>query len=204
MPTPNVRNRARVEGRFGATGTGKSHDIKRALAVERSAYVIVFDPGHEYDQGAIYEDELAFLRDAGRYAGVRILRPSFDADIRTRQFDRFCRAGLAVARARRQCLCVIDELHLVTEAGRSPPGWRELIETGRKFGISVIAASIRPAAIDKSFWTNCTAVRTGRLNYADDQKTLANCLGVRPEEIAALAGHQFIARDLLTGQVTRG
>lgn len=149
--------------------------------------------------------ETDFLTNIGTQTfGAYVLRPSFDAELRERQFDRFCTAALALARASGDVLSVIDELHLVTQAGRAPAGWRELIETGRKFGATVIAASIRPAAIDKSFWTNCTHVRAHRVNFADDQKTLANCVGVDQSEIAALTGHAYIARNLLTGETTRG
>jgi DNA helicase HerA-like ATPase len=190
-------------GIFGATGTGKSYDIKAALdAQSPGRRVLIFDPGREY--GAGQANEAAYYRtlNAGQL-GRLIFWPSFNSELRERQFDRFCRCALAIARAAGDVLVVIDELHLVTQPGRAPPGWRELIETGRKFGAHVFAASIRPAAIDKSFWTNATHVTAHRLNFADDQKTLANCLGVAAEEIGQLAAHAAIARNLLTGETVR-
>ena len=173
------------------------------LARDLAETSIVFDPGHEYGKSA-FTCETDFLSAVNAGAGLLVLRPPFDPDVRARMFARFCAVGLAIARARGRCLVVIDELHLVTESGRAPGSWRELIETGRKFGVSIIASSIRPAAIDKSFWTNCTHVRSGRLNFGDDQKTLSNCLGVDQADIARLTGYEFIARNLLTGETSRG
>lgn len=165
---------------------------------------IVFDPGHEYE-GHAFTDEVKFY-DAindGRLGAI-VLRPPFSADVRCRMFDRFCRVALAIARNRGSCLAVIDELHLVTEPGRAPPGWSELVLTGRKFGVRAIAASVRPALIDKSFWTVATHVRTGRLNYAEDQRTMANCLSVQIVDVQQLVDHQFISRNMLTGEIKRG
>lgn len=166
--------------------------------------MIIFDAGHEYDiAGAVVMGiESEFLRVCGRQA-VLVFRPAFDAEMRIRQFNRFCAAGLAIARARGECLIVAEELHRVTSAGAAPQYWRELIETGRKFGASVVATAQRPAQIDKGFWSNCTLVRTGRLNYVDDQRTLAACLGVDPAAIAALAGLEYLERDMLAGTPAR-
>lgn len=196
---PDVTRAASIFGLFGATGTGKSTIIKRTLAARPPGRsVIVFDAGHEYADGEIHQDEAEFLTRCGQ-PGVMIFRPAFDADLRARQFDRFCAAGLAIARSRGDCLIVVEELHRVTGSSWAPQYWRELIETGRKFGASVIATAQRPAAIDKGFWSNCTTVRSGRLNYIDDQRTLAAVLGVTIEQLGQLAGQDYIERDLLAG-----
>lgn len=170
------------------------------------APVLIFDPKHEYEGGNT-PNELAFLKIAGTMPRS-ILRPSFDADLRIRQFDRFCAAALSVARARGGVTVLADELHLVSQPGRAPRYWRELIETGRALGVSVLCASIRPAAIDKSLWANATHVRCGRLNNEDDCKTIANTLSVPWRDLAALksgAGRvEFIERDLLSGVTSRG
>jgi hypothetical protein len=161
---------------------------------------MVFDAGHEYEGGDCYTVELEFLKACDAMPALPVFfRPSFDVELRGRQFDRFCAAGLAVARARGGCLVVVEELQRVTLPGWAPPHWRELIETGRKFGASIVAASQRPAMIDKGFFSNATMIRTGRLNFADDQATLAACLGVDKAAIAALAGQEYIERDLLAG-----
>lgn len=213
-PAPDVTLPASIVGVFGASGSGKSSYVKQCLAAAMSP-LIVFDPGHEYaaTAGAVLacDDEPRFHDRVNATENLRLaFRPSHDAALRARQFGRFCLVGLAIARARGRCLVVADELHLMTDAGNAPAGWNELVMTGRKCGVSIIAASIRPAAINKDFWTNCTLVRTGRLLFADDQKTVARALGVNPEELAQLKsppgapGCDFIERDMLTGETRRG
>ncbi len=207
--SPNVTLPASIIGVFGATGSGKSAYVKERLFTAPPP-LIVFDPGREYQRGVSYQDEQAMYTAINLGASAIVFRPSMDGAMRSRQFSRFCLAGLAIARNKGRCLVVVDELHLMTEAGSAPAGWQEIVMTGRKFGVSIIAASIRPAAIDKAFWTNCTLVRTGRLLFADDQKTVARALAVDPGELALLksppgaAGCQFIERDMLTGETRRG
>lgn len=167
---------------------------------------MVFDPKREYHTIApACEKEADFYNAVNARASAVTLWPALnDPEKRGRQFNRFCLAALAVARACGGVTVLADELHLVTEPGNAPRAWRELIETGRALGVSVLAASIRPAAIDKSFWTNCTYIRACRLNYGADQKTLADCLNVPVADMAQLAGLQYIERDLLTGETSRG
>jgi hypothetical protein len=165
---------------------------------------LIYDPGHEYFAHG-FTDEVQFYNaiNAGA-AGPLVLRPPFDQDARCRWFGRFCRAALAIARSRGRCNVVVDELQLVTEPGRAPAEWGELVLTGRKFGVQVMAASIRPALIDKNFWTVATHVRTGRLNFSDDQQTMARSLNVPIADVQALSGFQFISRNMLTGEIKRG
>jgi len=203
----DVTRQARIVGAFGATGSGKSTFIKRLLpARPQGVPLMAFDPKREYAYVCkAYTDEPAFYAALNDGATACALWPVLgDPELRVRQFNRFCMAALSVARAKGGVCIVADELHLVTEPGNAPRGWRELIETGRALGVSIMAASIRPAAIDKSFWTNCTYVRACRLNYGADQKTLADCLNVPAADIAALSGLQYIERDLLTGETNRG
>jgi hypothetical protein len=192
-------------GAFGAPFSGKSYRIKQILAASTLAAAVIFDPGHEYD-GRIFENEIAWMDaiDKQEPGAPWVLRPPFDSDIRVAWFDAFCETALALARATGRCTCVIDELHLVTEASRAPKPWAELTLTGRKFGAEILIASVRPALIDKNFWTIATNIQTGRLNFQDDQRTLANALGVDLAEINALTDHAWIRRDMLSGAVTRG
>lgn len=201
----DLAREACIVAAFGATGTGKSTFLKTAL-IRAPAPVLIFDPKHEY-QGGVAASELEFLRTAGTMPRA-ILRPSFDAQLRERQFDRFCAAALAVARARGRVTVLADELHLVTAPGRAPRYWRELIETGRALGVVVLCASIRPAAIDKSLWVNATHIRCGRLNNEDDCRTVANSLNVPWRDLLALksAGGvvEYVERDLGSGDTRRG
>jgi AAA domain len=203
-PRPDVNAPASFIGVFGAPGSGKSTVIKKLLAQLGAPRLIIFDPGHEYENAPHHVREAEFYEALNNGATWLTLRPSFDIELRARQFDRFCQAALAIARAKGSCAVVVDELHRVTAAGYAPEHWRELVETGRKFGVTAIAASIRPASIDKGFWSVATSVRAGRLNYTEDQKTLANVLNVPITDMQALTGYQWIQRNMLDGSSTRG
>lgn len=64
---------------------------------------------------------------------------------------------------------------------------------------TVIGAIQRPASIDKHFFGNARIVRTGRLNYADDVKNMANVMNVLERDIQDLQPLEFIQRDMTKG-----
>jgi hypothetical protein len=181
--------------------------MKRRLATMRSsAPVIVFDPKHEYPApGAT--DEQSFVANVNRmadhHAPVKwaILRPTFEQEKRVRQFDRFCKIALAIARTKGECIVVVDELHLVTDSsrGKVPDGWLELVNTGRAYGVHILAASIRPQSIDMDFRSNLTSIRAGRLGERADCERVASKLMIDWREIASLPNLDYIERDLRLG-----
>ena len=208
--SPDVTKKAKLEGYFGASGTGKSTSIKRrlqAIGAGRSTPLVVFDPKHEYPTGEGNGSEPEFLSTVNRmndkHAPTRwaVLRPPFDPKARERQFDRFCRVALAIAQAKGGCVIVVDEAHLVTDSSGPPPGWMELVNTGRAWGVHIIAASIRPQGVDMEFRSNLTYIRAGRLGEKADCERIAAKLGgsVAWEEIAALPNLDYFERDLATG-----
>jgi hypothetical protein len=75
---------------------------------------------------------------------------------------------------------------------------------GRHRAIQIIAATQRPADIDKRLWSFATRIRTGRLNFSADQRELAGVLNVDVAEVGALIERQWIERDMRTGEVRRG
>lgn len=127
------------------------------------------------------------------------LRPVRHVEQRREQFDRFCAVALAVAQWKGQCTVVTDELHLVTDAGDAPPHWLELVQTGRGFGVHLLAGSIRPQSIDMDFRTNMTYLRAGRLNEEADCRRVATALMIDWREIAQLPQLEYFERDLLAG-----
>jgi hypothetical protein len=94
---------------------------------------------------------------------------------------------------------VVEELQMVTRPERAPPAWSSCTLRGRHRELAIFGVSQRPAHVDKNFFANATWIRTGRLNCEDDQRCLANVLAVPRPVIAGLVGHQWIARDMLTG-----
>lgn len=185
---------------FGARGQGKSSQAKEYLERNRPARLLIFDPMDEYGAFAARAPSFAELHKRSS-EGAFALRyvpklPASQAALDA-WFDAFC----SIAWERGNLDMLVDELQLVTRPSWAPPAWRACITLGRHQRIRVLALSPRPALIDKSFFSACTAISTCRLNFDDDIATMANVLRVPRERVGALKQFQFIARDMNTGDV---
>lgn len=121
-----------------------------------------------------------------------------------RQFAFLCALAWRAAERGRRVRFVVDELSEFTTATEAPFEWRRLVKRGRKAGIVILAAAQRPAEIDKTIWSNASLVRSGRLNFADDQRVIAAALGVPVDQVAALGQLDYIEADRNAGQLRRG
>ncbi len=70
--------------------------------------------------------------------------------------------------------------------------------------MTIIGLSQRPAGVDKDFFSNCSFVRSGRINYSSDAKAIADVLGVKKDDITNLNEYEYIQRNMFTGEITRG
>lgn len=182
----DVSQAADIQAVLGASGTGKSHYVKGAIAKDRR--LLVWDIEDEYpDLPAL---SLSQLPQA--FAGRKPCRAKFicsaDGSTRAREFDLFCRIAFAAGNLR----LVAEELRFVTTASRAPDGWAAITLRGRKRGIRTIGTSQRPAQIDKDFLGNCTLIRCGALEYPEDRKAVAPILRASLDEIAALSGFRAL------------
>lgn len=194
-----VSNEAVIVAVLGASGSGKSTYIKQQIRKGKPKRLIVFDPMGEYGDLATPVSTLqAVAAAAKKKAFAMAFRP--DAGKAVAQFDLLCRIAYTAG----DCWLVVDELAMVTKPGSAPPSWADCSMRGRHQGLTVIGASQRPASIDKHFFGNATIVRTGRLNFAADIKTIANVLHVDPGEISQLKPLEFIQREMKTGQISTG
>jgi hypothetical protein len=208
----DVSKRANVNAFMGAGGSGKSEQIKRELRRDKPKRLMIWDPEHEYadaasphgafgtvvrDLGTVHK----MLTAAGAAGGFAIVfYPSDNSDAAKKQFDVFCRLASAAG----NLTLVVEELAFVTMPSWAPEGWSMCTLRGRKRGLTIYGASQRPASVDKNFFANATRVRTGRLNYEADKKTLSNVLGVSMLEMGQLEPLQFIERNMANGEVSRG
>ncbi len=195
---------------MGATGTGKSASLKAELEAVNlrlhRPWVILVDPDNEY--GAYVARACSSLKDLVPASIVapsspamwyRFI-PSDDRATGIRQFAYLC--GLAwiwATRLKRDTLLLVDELAEFTAANEAPAAWRRLVKRGRKAGVSILAASQRPAEIDKTIFSNASRVRVFRLGYEADQAATAAAIGVPRAQVAALEGHAFIEKNALEG-----
>lgn len=159
-------------------GTGKTWAVQRDIAAHRGRALIWDWKDDHFTIPAVSLGALA--RRALRERALRV-RPDFDSP-RTiaQQFDLFCRIAWAVQLTdpATDCLCVVEELSEVTSASWAPPAWRRICVQGRAYGFSVIGTTQRPAFVDKSFTTNATRIRCGRLGDALDARVMSQRLGV--------------------------
>lgn len=196
-------NQAAFVAVIGSTGSGKSHFVKQALAT-KPPRLMIWDAMREYGHaGKVINgktaDLVAQLQRAGSGRFSLVYQPDKSTEARMReQFAVFCRAALAT----RNVMLVVEELALVTKAGYSPPGWLEVVTGGRHYGLVVVGTSQRPALLDKTFFSNCTMIRVGKLTSAGDKKTLADAIDVPVDRLRDLKPREWIVKNLVTGEVT--
>lgn len=201
--TKGSDNQAAFVAVIGSTGSGKSHFVKRVLA-EKPERLMVWDAMREYGHaGKVIKgktsDLVAALRKAGRGSFSLVYQPTKETEAKMRdQFAIFCRAALAVGRV----MLVVEELALVTKAGYSPPGWLEVVTGGRHYGLIVVGTSQRPALLDKTFFSNCTMIRVGKLTSAGDKKALSDAIDVPVDMLRELKPRQWLIKNLVTGELT--
>lgn len=160
---------------------------------------MIWDPLAEYDGQQF--TELAALVAALKAKKFRLVfRPSSDPVQRGKQFDFFCRAGMAAG----SLTLVVEELRFVTTPSRAPLGWAQVCMTGRHRGLSVFGISQRPASIDKDFLGNCTRIRTGRLAYPEDIKSVCKVMGVPVSKVDKLRPLEWLEKDMATGKLSSG
>lgn len=197
-------NKARIIAVLGASGSGKSAQIKYGLLKPAATRhrLIVWDFKREY--GAFVQhttDNLSELVKRVSKARFSVaFQPSLDPKVRAVQFAFFCRLAIGLQR----CTVVVEELKFVTSPSYSPPDWSMITCTGRHDGLFVIGTSQRPAQIDKDFLGNATMIYCGRLQVQSDVRTMADILFVEKAELMQLQELEYIQRDLKTHQNTRG
>lgn len=195
-------NSANVIAVMGATGSGKGVFIKQYELKKSETRLLIWDYMREYGQLVdIVTDKLEVALKPLKGDRFRVaFQPSFDDKVRAKQFDLLCKAAVHAGNLR----LVIEELAFVTTPTHAPPGWKMVTSVGRHRGLRVIGASQRPAQVDKAFWSNCTEIRCGFLNYEEDQKVMAKALAVTIESIKALEPLHYIHRNVRTKENIAG
>ena len=210
MTTAGNSNGAKVIAIMGSTGCGKSHFLRSMLTKRKRNRTMIWSPKEAIDNyAALYPgsvvvttaaETLAVVKAAGKGQFHLVFKPRLNRAADAAQFGAFCK----IAMLARDVTVIAEELHTMTKPSWAPDGWSELIMMGRGYGAEVFGLSQRPASVDKDFFGNVSMIHCGRMAYDDDAKAVAKALGVKPADVLALTGHQWIERDILTGKVTRG
>lgn len=201
---PGVKRQAAILAFIGASGSGKSRSIRAAVEKGRPRRLVIWDPMDEYGDLAPRMATLAATFEAAaRGYRARYVPPGGPGQW-GKLFEAFCIGAYAVGGKTGDLWVIVEELADVTTASHAPAAWARISRSGRHKGLTVLAATQRPATVDKSFLGNASRVRCFRLNWATDVRVMAALLGVPDDELMRLTPGQWIDRDLLTGRLDRG
>lgn len=202
-------NAATIVAIMGASGSGKTSELRRRLGKRKRARTVIWSPKEDIDNyAALYggtvvttaAEALALLKAAGKGSVHIVFKPRLVRAIDEAQFDAVCKMAMLA----RNVTFIADELHTVTKPAWAPDGWRKLVMMGRGYGAEVFGLSQRPASVDKDFLGNVSVVHVRRMAYEADAKAVASALAVPYREALDLTGFSWIERDMNTGKVTRG
>jgi len=203
-------NKAKITVLIGASGCGKTTELRRCLARPKRKRTLIWSPKEPIDNyAALYPSSvvvrsaaevLKAVKLAGKGEFHLVFWPRLSREKDEAQFGIVCKIALAA----RNVTMVVDEAHTVTRPSWAPDGWSELVMMGRGYGAELFALSQRPASMDKDVISNCSRIRVGRLGFQPDAKAVAVALNVPWGDVMALTGFQYIERDMLTGKVLRG
>ena len=185
MATLSNANRPDVRAYIGATGSGKGVSIRAHLRAARPTRLLVWDPLAEYATFARPCGTLAGVVQAIDKAGAGPFKVAYtiqDGTDQKKAFALLCQ----VARRAGNLTFLVEELADVTQPSYAPPAWRRITTMGRHAGIAVIAATQRPALVDKAFLGNATYVRCFTLREDSDHRRMASALSVPLETIKGL------------------
>lgn len=209
MSSKGNANAANITAIMGASGSGKTSELRRRLAKRKRRRTLIWSPKEAIDNyAALYGGQvvntagqvLQLLKAAGAGPVHIVFQPRLVRAVDEAQFDAVCKMAMLA----RNVTFIVDELHTVTRPAWAPDGWRKLVMMGRGYGAEVFGLSQRPASIDKDFLGNVSTVHVRRLSYEADAKACAAALGVPVREVSDLAGYAWLERDMHTGKVTRG
>jgi hypothetical protein len=188
-------NRPDIRAYIGATGSGKGVSIREHLTRDKPSRLIVWDPLDEYAKFAKPVRTLAELAKAVRSEKFAV---AFDPGANPKEFAAkfamFCRIAFAAGRLK----MLVEELADVTGPSFAPLEWRRCTTQGRHRGLRIVAASQRPAQIDKQFLGGCTYIRCFTLRYPADRAAMAGAMDVPLADIASLSTTEDAAGTVIT------
>ncbi|MBN9407622.1 MAG: hypothetical protein J0H69_00605 [Burkholderiales bacterium] len=203
-------NRPDVRAYIGSTGSGKGVSIRDHLKAVKAKRLLVWDPLDEY--GAFCKlktRDLAAVAQAMKAPAFTISYfPGPNAKLYEERFDMFCRLAFAAG----DLHMLVEELSNVTSPSYAPASWQRCTTQGRHRRLRIIAASQRPAQVDKDFFGNCTYIRCFALRYPADRKAMAGGMNVplaQLDELRTIEGDthveiNWLEADFRSGKTTPG
>jgi len=166
----------------GSPGAGKTVYTMRAVA--NAARLIVWDSHLEWSaKGCQAHADIAALVAVCRTRAAAHL--AFTGRVTPQNFEAFCRIALLWGRLA-PCTVVVEELADVTNPGKAPPAWGDLLRWARKLGINVYAITQRPSESDKTVVGLAHTIICHAMARHADQLYMAKELGLEHRAVASL------------------
>jgi len=98
---------------------------------------------------------------------------------------------------------VAEELAHVTNPGKAPAGWLELVSTGLKRHAWIYGVMQRPSECDKTIMGNCSQIHCHGVQRAVDRQYMAAEMDIPAAQIAALdrSRWEYIHKNMRTGKL---
>jgi hypothetical protein len=110
---------------------------------------------------------------------------AFTGTVNAAHFDAFCKiAKLWGSLA--PCTAVVEELADVTNPGKAPPAWGDLLRWARKLGINIYAITQRPSESDKTIVGLAHSIICHAMARHADQIYMARELGLEHSAVLSL------------------
>jgi len=185
----------------GSSGSGKSAFVKQQI--RKAKRFVVWDIEDEYGANGIITvnniNELLDCLEFNKKQSARVRYVPNGGDIKN-QFKWFNKAAFAWE----DCAVVCEELASVTNSGKAPEGWLELVSRGRKRGIDIYGVTQRPSEADKTLLGNAHIIHCGLLSRAADRVYMAREMDIDPQEITDLKPLEFWERNNKTRTIKKG
>lgn len=202
-----MRQEQRGDGLLVAVA-GKSRMGKTQWVIQRiqeGSRILVRDPRLEYvgPLKAKAVDSVAELAKELRNTGIRPGRFCYTGP--DSGFNDLCKLGYLWGQLW-PIVFVGEEISDVTNPGKAPDGWGQLIRKGLYYGNHIYSITQRPAECDKTVWGNATVIHSHGFLRAEDRDYIARQLSVPVEDIAALQRFEWLERwtdkpDIVRGKV---
>lgn len=205
----NNSNKPDVRAYIGATGSGKGVSIREALRKLKARRMLIWDPLGEYGEFCTVVDTLGAVAQRAKASAFKVSYwPGPDATTYPEKFALFCRIAFAAG----DLVMLVEELGDVTSASYAPQPWKRCTTQGRHRGLKIIAATQRPAKVDKDFLGGCTYIRCFTLRYPVDRQAMAQVLdvpnllisGLQTTENGRWVQIKYVERDFRNGKTTQG
>lgn len=165
-----------IRAYVGTTGSGKGVSVRAHLKDTKPRRLLIWDPLGEYSE--FVTRTVASIADLATAAKAKEFRvayyPGPDSEKFADPFALFCRIAFAAG----DLVMMVEELADVTRPSWAPMPWRRCTKQGRHRKLKIIAATQRPADVDKSFLGAATMIRCFMLGEPADEKTMAERLRV--------------------------